>query len=506
MSRRGLLGATLLGTGLGALTPSASWATAAPSPARSQEGPTGQRDAIEEFADHILLTPYEAIPASALAMTRRQLEDTLAVALAARNEPGARDLLALAEEIGGRQEAAFWGSRLRGPAHEVARASAVMAHALEYDDTFEPGYLHPSAITFPAALAAAELAGGVSGREFVAATTLAIDMACRLSIAGQPGVDGFTVGWHYTTLLGYVTSALAAARLLRLTPEQAVSAAGIAAHQAAGTAQSHIDAALSKRLGPGFACASGVFAARLAARGVTGPRRVLEGDRGFFRQYHAGRYSRELLLDGLGVRYPAEETSFKPWPSCRGSHTSVEAALRLVQEGRLRAHDIDRITIFNAPSEWPLLSQPLETKRSPRSTVEAQFSIPWAVAAVLVDARLSLAHFTPEALQRDDLLQMASRIDTQEDQSLANPRGGPGFARIEIVTRERGALEMTAREAKGSPGSPMSAQDAQSKFDDCIAFAGLPRRFGERLQRRIREVEALDDVACLSAALRAPSA
>ena len=111
----------------------------------------------------------------------------------------------------------MWGSGLRLPSHDAARINAVMVHALEYDDTFGPGFLHPSAITFPAALAVADMVGSISGREFLAAVTLANDIACRLSLAGQPGVDGFAIGWHNTTLIGYLSSALVAGRLMRLT-------------------------------------------------------------------------------------------------------------------------------------------------------------------------------------------------------------------------------------------------------------------------------------------------
>ncbi|MCW3837010.1 MmgE/PrpD family protein [Sphingomonas canadensis] len=462
------------------------------------------RDAIEDLADYMLDTRFADLPDAVLAVTRRQLADTVAVGIAGRHEDGVRQLRDLAAETGGRGESVLWGSGLRVPAQDAARVNAAMAHALEFDDTFGRGFLHPAVITFPAALAVADMAGGIDGREFLAAATLAIDAACRIALSSQPGVDGFATGWHNTSLVGYLTTAMLAARLMRLDRARMIDAAGIAYHQAAGNAQSHIDGALTKRLGPGLASAAGVFAARLAARGVSGPHAVLEGEKGWYRQYHRGNYSRELLLGGLGSRFPAMETAFKPWPSCRGSHTSADAALRLVADHGLRPGQIDRILIRNGPAEWPFLSNPIDRKRRPASVVEAQFSIPWVVAAAFVDGKVRLAQFTPDALRRDDILAMAQRIVTEQDDGLAGAGGGPGQAEIAVTTRDGRVLRQRVAEAKGDPGAPMTAAETAAKFADCADYAGIgPDRAGA-LRGLLERIDTLDDISRLTAAMAVP--
>ncbi|QIG54563.1 MmgE/PrpD family protein [Altererythrobacter sp. BO-6] len=269
--------------------------------------PPPASDAIVAVADYMLGLRYEAISSAVLQVTRTELFGAVSVGLGGRNEDGMRQLRELASELGGKGEAVIWGSPLRVPAHDAVRINAAMVHSLEFDDTFGCGFLHPSAITFPAAFAVDDMVGGISGREFLAASTAAIDVACRLSIASQPGVDGFTAGWHNTTMIGYLSTALLAARLMKLSDEQTINAVGIAYHQAAGNSQSHIDSALTKRLGPGFASSAGVLAARLAAKGVSGPAGVLEGKKGWWQQYHKGNYSRALMFDGLGRDFPAME-------------------------------------------------------------------------------------------------------------------------------------------------------------------------------------------------------
>lgn len=460
-----------------------------------------QDDAIVPLAEHMLRTRFDDLPAFALDTTRAQLLDMTGVALAGRHESGVRELRELATTIGGKGEAVAWGGGMRLPSHDAARINAVMVHALEYDDTFGPGFLHPSAITFPAALAVADMVGSVSGRELLTAVTLANDIACRVSIAGQPGVDGFAVGWHNTTLIGYLSSALVAGRLMRLDRDQLIHAAGIACHQAAGNAQSHIDGALTKRMGPGFSAAAGVMAARLAALGVTGPHAVLEGAKGWFAQYHNGNYSRALLLDGLGDDFPGAAMSFKPWPSCRGSHASADAALQIAAALGPNSAGIERILIRNGPAEWGFLSAPIERKRQPATTVEAQFSVPWVVAAALTDSKVGIAHFTPAALTRPDLRAMTARIEAVQDDSLVNPAGGPGQAVVEVTTRDGRTLRRHVAAAKGDPHVPMSSAEVTKKFDDCLDYAGLEPVRQMRLRALLNGVDGLGDVTQLTAAM-----
>lgn len=470
--------------------------------AQAEEPPkTMQVDAIVPLADHMTNVRFSDLPATALETTHAQLLDAVGVALAGRNERGVRELRELAAIVGGKGESVVWGSSTRLPSHDAARINAVMTHALEYDDTFGPGFLHPSAITFPAALAVADMIGNVSGQELLTAATLANDIACRISIAGQPGVDGFAVGWHYTTLIGYISSALLAGRLMGLSLDQMINAAGIAAHQSAGNAQSHIDGVLTKRMGPGFASAAGVMAARLAGMGVTGSKGVLEGAKGWFAQYHKGHYSRDILLGGLGTQFPGSAMSYKPWPSCRGSHTSADAALQIAAIVGSHAAGIKRIMIRNGPAEWAFLSAPIERKRRPATSIEAQFSIPWVVAAALTDGKLSIAHFKPEALARSDILAMAARIGTVQDGSLANPEGGVGQAVVEVTTGDGQIVRRHVVAAKGDPQMPMSADEISKKFDDCLSYAGLEPARKTQLRVLLEGFDNLESTAILTAAM-----
>lgn len=440
---------------------------------------------------------FDQLPEATVSAAKAQLTDVVAVGLAGRDADGVRELRELTMESGGKPEALIWGTPVRVPAHDAVRVNATMSHALDFDDTYEPAVLHAGVISVPAALAMAELRSAshpVSGEELLVSIAVGTDAAARMARAARPGVSGFEIGWHNTTLYGHFSTALIAARMLRLTEQQAVWAAGIAYHQAAGNSQAHLDGALTKRMGPGFASHAGVLAARLAQRGVRGSIGVLEGRRGLYQQYFGGEYSRDLLLGGLGTEFAGAEVAFKPWPSCRGVHTALDATLRIMADEPVVAEDVDRISVWNGPGEYPLLSSPLEQKRRPRTVVDAQFSVPWVVSAAVVDGAVTLAHLSAPALGRSDLLAVAERVTTFEDPSLARPGGGPGAARVELRLRNGRTLSTTVTHARGEPGHPMSSEQARSKFDDCVEAAKLPADYGDRLLEVLDDVESLDDV------------
>lgn len=464
-------------------------------------------DAIEALADFVLSTRFADLPEAVVAATKHQVLDTLGIALAAACEDGVRELREFEIETGGTPEALIWGTAHRVPAQHAARVNATAAHALDYDDTYERSFLHPAVITIPAAIATAELvaergAGGVSGPELITAIAVGVDVACRLSNSAQPGVAAFDNGWHNTSLYGYFSTAMVAGRLLGLTRNELISAAGIVLHQAGGNAQAHVDGALTKRMGPGLSSYAGIVAARLAQRGVRGATNVLEGVRGFYTQYHRGHYSREALLDGLGRDFATPDCSFKPWPSCRGSHTAADAALALFTSNELTPAAIERVTVFNAPGEYSLLSTPIEKKRAPGSVVDAQFSIPWVVTAALVDHRIGLDHFTPAAIERPDLLAAVQLIDTVSDDSLARPGGGVGAARVEARLRDGRTVSAQATVAKGEPSNPLSTAELHQKFSDCTRAAGLSEGAAAELVAQVDALNALPSVDRLTDCLR----
>lgn len=478
-----------------------AWAAPQPGPAAAGAPAPAAPDAVYALVDYCLGTRYEALPPEVVAATKTQILDTVAVALPALRADGIRQLAAWSGETGGKGESLVLGTTTRLPAEKAARLNAAMAAALEYDDTYEPSLMHASCVTIPTALAAADLAGGVGGKELIAAVATGTDAACRLSRAGSPGVSPFIVGWDPTPMYGFLAATLVAGRLLGLTREQLVSAVGLAYHQLAGNAQASVDGTHAKRLGAGFAAYGGILSARLAKAGVIGSDRVLQGVKGLFRQYHGGKYSEQALLGGLGTQFAGLDIAPKPYPSCRGGHVAIDGALELVRTHGIGPDEVDSVTIYSPPAEMMLLGAPLEKKQNPRTVVEAQFSNPWMVAAAIQDREVGLRHFTQAALERADLRALARRMRTVEDKSLVRPDGGPGFVRLELKTRAGKLHVKQVQFAKGDPKNPMTTEEYRRKVFECTDAAGMARAQATRLVQRFQRLEAETDVSALNAAL-----
>ena len=166
-----------------------------------------------------------------------------------------------------------------------------------------------------------------------------------------------------------------------------------------------------------------VQAAQLARRGVRGFDAPLEGRDGFFRLFAANRYDAAALFADLGSRWHIEQLSFKPWPSCRGTHAAIECALELRREIDLR--DIHAIRIEGNEVQR-MLAEPAQRKRAPQTAIDAKFSLPFTVATALVAGKVDLDSFTPTARVHPGVAQgrAADRV-----QSARRLERGPGRQR-----------------------------------------------------------------------------
>ncbi len=460
---------------------------------------TATKEATEAFVRLFHGARFEQLPPPVVSVTKDQVLDFFAVALGGSAEAGVGELRDLLLEWGGSPQATVlrYGDKI--PVPNAAQINATMAHALDFDDVHEDAIMHPGVVTIPTALALSEYVGGVDGREFITAIALGTDFICRLGLATRPGESIHKYGWHLTTLFGYITAAAVAGRLLGLDEVGISNAIGIAYHQCSGNGQCVRDGALTKRMGPGMAVRGGIASALMAKRGITGARNVLEGEAGIYRVYHGGSYSRERLLSDLGLRFEGVNVSIKPYPCCRGVHPSVDAALTLVRRHRFEAADVSRIVIYCGEATYGLLGTPLEVKTRPRNFVDAQFSLAWGVAVAVARRRASLDDFSPEAIKRADLLEVASKIDILNDPKLDRGDQGMEPARVEITLKDGAILVQQVDFPTGTPGRPLSFAQIERKLDDCLSHAGWPISplQAKDLVAAVSRLEELEDVRML---------
>jgi 2-methylcitrate dehydratase PrpD len=444
------------------------------------------------LAQHVCGTSFADLPDDAVIATKRDVLDTLGAVLGGSVAPGIAELSGLAKRWGGREESSLILLGGKVPAPQAAMINATMGHALDFDDTFDrAGNIHPGTSTLAASLAVAEMQGGASGRDSVLAVTLGLDVACRLALAAT--VDR---GWHRTAAFGIFGAAAAAAKLLQLDVEQMVNAFGIAYSQAAGSRQCILDGALTKRFQAGQAASGGVLSALLAREGFTGARQVFAGRYGFFPMYQPDGYNLDAIADGLGKIFRGVELSFKPYPSGRPNHAILDAALEIYRRLDLAAADagagIAEVVITVNPLTYQDQLSREAGKRRPSQVVEAQFSIPFLVAAALVRGRVGIGEVA--GVNDAQVLALSDRIQgaVREDAPAA-------WAQITVRRADGRTASLATTSPSGSPDKPLSDAQLHTKFRDCAAHAvkPIPEEVVERAIRFVQQMEHATDATQL---------
>lgn len=438
--------------------------------------------------DFVLQTGFDSLPQAVVEATKKDILDTMACGIGGSGAPGAWEVVELVTKWAGESSLLVFGTKVPSP--YAALANATMAHALDYDDTYDAGVIHAGVTVVPACLAVAEYIGRVSGQDFLTAVTLGIDIACRLARAITTPMH--QQGFIYTSVVGYFGAAAAVGKLLGLDREKLSHALGIAYSLTSGNRQCVPDGALTKRGQAGFAAMGGVIAALMAERGFTGAKNFLEGDFGFFNTYFRGDYNPDYLTQGLGNKFEVVNLSFKPYPCCRLDHPFIEATLELVSQHHIAAEDIEKIILFTG-EERHHLCYPLEKKRRPQNVVDAQFSIPYTVANAASKRRVVIKDFFPKALKNQAVLACADKIEPRFDPSLASRAIAGG--RVEIVTTS-GRYVKQVSIPKGHPDNPMTAEEVWSKLEDCAQNAARPLSSENlrRLTQLIDQLEKQDDM------------
>ena len=445
----------------------------------------------DRLLDHLVDTGYEDLDTETIRCCKQLLMDTLGVTFPGSLAPGCRETATLMKEW---QSAAGASVLIHGftvPPPLAAMANSTMMHALDFDDTLDASALHTFVSVLPAALAAGQAGGGCTGRDLIVALVLGVDMVCRISLAiGRP------LSWIRTATCGSFGAATAAGKILGLDRNGLRDALGIAYSQTSGNAQGLVEGRLVKRMQPGFAASAGVTAAFLAQRGITGSRQFLTGPYGFYALYEDGAFDPEPVVSALGERQTICDLSIKPYPSCRMTHSSIDAALALGDRiADLEA--IERIEVSVSSMVAEMVGKPF--KIGPNPQVDAQFSIPYTTACALVRGSVFLGDFEGDAMGEATVKRLADRVCVTVDANLAPKDILP--ATMTVTLTDGQILTHYTRVPLGNPKNPMSDQQVRDKFTRCLGHSGLSMT-GSTAADLLQMIENLEQVSDIGELVR----
>jgi 2-methylcitrate dehydratase PrpD len=387
--------------------------------------------------------------------------DTLGSCLASSRQDFGRAITEAAERLGGAPESTLIGSKARVGAASAVLANGTLAHGLDFDDTREDAIVHTGCVAVTTALAVGE-AVRAPGRAALEALIAGVEVMCRVGLA----VPGRFHARHYhpTALAGSFAATAVAGRLYRLTEDQMVHALGICGSQASGIIEYLADGSWTKRLHPGWAAHAGVTAALLARSGFTGPETVFEGSHGFYAAFAGGHEPDRLErhLSSLGRTWELAALTFKPYPCGSIAHPYMDCALRLRERHALRPEQIVEVRCRTAEGPVPRLWEPLAAKHRPANGYAAKFSLPYLLASILVNGRVTLADFTDEAVRDPVRRAVAGKVFYDVDPTIDYPRHFVGHVAVHLGDGR--SLEESQNHPRGGPDFPLTRDELVAKF------------------------------------------
>ncbi|MCI0371109.1 MAG: MmgE/PrpD family protein [candidate division NC10 bacterium] len=454
-----------------------------------------------EITQFILSLRFTDIPERTRELAKGFLLDGLGVTLAGSTEKGSRILQAHLRAAGGKKEASILGTTLRVPAHMAALANGAAGHAMDYDDTQlatskESVYgllTHPTVPALSAVLPLAE-AADASGRDLLVAYVGGVEVMCRIADAANP--RHYQAGFHSSGTIGTFGAAAAAAKLLRLNEDATLRALGLAGSMAAGLRESF--GTMTKPYHVGHAAGNGVVAARLARRGFTAAKNILEAKRGFY-SAAAGGFDPEKITGKLGKPFFFEEPgiSIKPYPSGSLSHPAQDLLFDLMREHRFGADDVEAMQVGSNSHVLNALIYSM-----PTTALEGKFSIPFCMAIGLLTGKAGIAQFKDRWVRDRRTVALMGRIKHVLDPEIERQGYHRMLTSLEIRLRDGRVIRGSSDVFRGHPARPMSREEIEAKFSECAALC-LPRAKAQVATDLVWRLERVPRVRDLVRTLRA---
>jgi 2-methylcitrate dehydratase PrpD len=442
------------------------------------------------------LTPVTLTPAAREA-AKRVLLDAVGVMLGASGIVREADAFVALARAMGPGPCRILGTDLTASPAMAALANGALAHALDYEDAFDLAPGHPNASLVPALLGLAQWRGAVDGPHFMAALVAGCELACRMALAlGREMESG---GWYPPPILAGHGAALGCAHLLGLGPQRMADTLSLALCQVTMPGEiKHSRRTVIRAIREAFPAQVAVQSALLAEQGLAGFEHPLEGEAGFYALYSDGRFDPDVLLAPLDGCFWIEQLTFKPWPSCRGTHPFIEMALGLQQDHGFTVADIVSIRVGIGPMQR-MLVEPVERKRAPAVAIDAKFSVPFCVASAITARGVTLDNFAEDRVHDQAVLALAAKVTFEQSPGAEGWRGDAGI--LEILLADGRSLKAELEQSRGAPANPLSETELVDKFVDCASRAAVPFSSGaaRALAAKILALEECSDVGALFA-------
>jgi 2-methylcitrate dehydratase PrpD len=354
---------------------------------------------------------------------------------------------------------------------------------LDYDDTHLKTIVHPAGSVASALLALAETRP-MSGKDFLTAMIIGIEVECRIANAVYP--DHYDRGWHITGTAGVFGAAAAVGKVIGLSSRQLCWALGLAATQAAGLRE--MFGTMTKSFHPGRAAQNGLMSALLAEAGFDSSVQAIEAPRGFA-HVMSDKQDYAEILDQLGERWESALNSYKPFACGIVIHPTIDGCLQLREQLGDKVTDIESITLHTHP-----LVLELTGKKTPATGLEGKFSVFHAAACALLRGDGAPTAFTDEVVRLPEIIALRDRVT-----AITDPACHEASVRIDVTLQDGSQHQLQVKRAIGSREVPLTDARVESKFSTQAALV-----IGDAQTRELLALawqsESLPDIAAVARA------
>ncbi len=415
---------------------------------------------VQDLARFVEAAQLDELSPAALEQLKIRVLDTLGVAIGALDAEPIVAIRSLIDDLGGTPQSTLIGGGKTSP-ERAAFYNSALSRYLDFMDAYlAKGETNHPSDNFGAVLAAAE-AADASGAALLTAFAVAYQVHTRLSDVAPVRAKGF----DHTTQ-GAFAAAAAAAKAFGLEADEIANAIAIA-----GTANVALRVTRTgnlshwKGLAYPHVSKEGTWAAMLAARGITGPEEVFEGNKGF-KDSIAGDYELDWSKEDLeSVR----RTIIKKYNAEIHSQSALEAALDIRNQEGFRVSEIQSVKLTTFDVAYSIIGGGEEgDKQSIRTKEEADHSLPWMLAVALLDGQLTPAQYEPERIVQDDVqnLMKLVRITPSDEFSARFPAEMP--ADLAITLRDGTTFYASHDSYEGFTDNPLTWETARAKFDSLV--------------------------------------
>jgi len=434
---------------------------------------------LDHIVSYVCRTSFDDLPQNVVLRAKEVLVDSLSVIAAGAQEDVVKAFKERIVDPKARQVASLIGLGMRTEPSKAALINGTAGTFLELDEGNQFGRGHPGIHVIPAALAIAE-DGRLSGRDLVTALVLGYEIGTRIGIACK-----IRMSMHPHGTWGTVGAAVAVAKLMGYGEAAMKEMINVSSSLGLATSRrTMLEGGTVRNVYSGVSNTMGILAHELVQSGFTGE---ADGLKTVYGSVVSDTFSPEVMTEDLGKRFEIARNYFKMHACCRYNHGTLDALEQILAQRPLKADEIEAVDVETYSLAAQLCDQ------NPQNMLAAKFSIPFAVATLIVHGRTDVSCFNSEVVRNDAVQTLAKRVEVKEDPKLTAmmPARRPSKVKVTLKSGEKLEAEVTMN--KGDFEDPYGPADLEKKYYS-LADSVWGHAKAEQIRSQLMGVEKVKDI------------